>query len=487
MKKKKVLFFIGSQHLYGEEIFETIKHNGKDIASLISSKLNVDVDLIFQGLLTTSDEIFEAIKEVNHDQDVIGMMTWMHTFSPSKMWIRGLKILQKPLLHLHTQYNEEIPWHEIDMDFMNLNQSAHGDREHGHIFEKMGLYRSVVSGYYKHDYVIKDIEDWIRASIGIDTSNHLNVIRFGDNMRNVAVTDGDKVSAEIKLGWSTNTFGIGDLKAYVDKISDEDIEKAYQNYLSKYDIHTKNIDAVKYQVRLELAINNFLVEHDGQAFTTTFEDLHGLKQLPGLASQELMAKGYGFGAEGDWKTSALLHVIYQMGRGTKNRVSFMEDYTYHLPLNKELVLGSHMLEISPLIATTKPKIEVHPLGIGGKEDPARLLFDAYEGDALQVSLIDLGHRYRMIVASCKAVKPLHPMPNLPVAQAMWQLLPNFEIGTKAWILSGGAHHTVMTYDVSLNALRTYAEMLNIEFIHIGQSTTIDGLKKELLLNDKIYG
>ncbi|MFU8792955.1 MAG: L-arabinose isomerase, partial [Acholeplasmataceae bacterium] len=434
----------------------------------------------------TPDEISNVFKEANQNDDLAGIITWMHTFSPSKMWIRGLNILQKPILHLHTQYNEKIPWADIDMDFMNLNQSAHGDREHGFIYSRMRKHRKVVTGYYKDPDVLSKIRQWTKSAAGVLESKALNVIRFGDNMRYVAVTEGDKVDAEMTFGWSINTHGIGDLAAYVNDVSQNELREQLTKYETRYAFKEKDIKAIEYQARIEVALRKFLEQKQAKAFTTTFEDLHGLDQLPGLAVQDLMYEGYGFGAEGDWKTAALLRVIKLMANGSAKGTSFMEDYTYHLEKGKEFVLGAHMLEICPSIASEKGRIEVHPLGIGGKNDPARVIFDAKPGKAIQVSLVDLGNRYRLIVAECEAIKPLKDMPNLPVARAMWQLKPDFHIGTEAWLLSGGAHHTVMTYDLEVGVLEDFADMLGIECIHIGRDTSITNLKQTLMINDIVY-
>jgi len=407
MKKYTFWMVVGSQHLYGEKIFATIDKRSKEISEFLSTKVNDFAKVEFKALLKTPDEIYQLAKQANNDEDVVGIITWMHTFSPSKMWIRGLDTLQKPILHLHTQFNKEIPWDEIDMDFMNLNQSAHGDREHGYIYARMRKTRTVVSGYYQNDHVISKIEKWMRAAIGVYESKKLNLVRFGDNMRYVAVTEGDKVDAEIQFGWSINGYGLGDLLDYVNKVTQNEIREQLDKYYIKYTLDSKDIKAIEYQAKVQVAIRKFLDERNASAFTTTFENLTGLEQLPGLAVQDLMDEGYGFGAEGDWKTSALLRLVKLMSAGTKERCSFMEDYTYHLPDGNEVVLGAHMLEVSPSIAESKPSIQVHALGIGGKDAPARVVFNAESGEAVQITLVDLGNRYRMIVTDCQAVKPLN--------------------------------------------------------------------------------
>lgn len=486
MKKYTFWFVVGTQHLYGEKIFSIIEERADEMATFLSLKYKGFANIEFKSLVKTSDEIYQVAKEANANDDVVGVITWMHTFSPSKMWIHGLNVLQKPILQLHTQFNKEIPWDDIDMDFMNLNQSAHGDREHGFIYTRMRKYRTVVSGYYQNDDVVANIANWLRASIGVYESKRLHVVRFGDNMRNVAVTEGNKVSAEIDFGWSVNGWGIGDLVKLVDGVSQNEVREQLDKYKKKYKVDTTNNTSIQYQAKVEVAIRKFLQSQKAHAFTTTFENLTGLDQLPGLAVQDLMDEGYGFGAEGDWKTAAMQRIIYLMSIDTPQSCSFMEDYTYHLPDNNETVLGAHMLEVSPRIADTKPQIQVHPLGIGGKDAPARVVFDAKEGAAVQVSLIDLGDRFRLIVAECEAVTPLEKMPKLPVAQAMWTLKPNFKTATESWLLAGGAHHTVMTYDVNAEILELFANMLDIEFVHISDDTTIRTLRNELRWNETGY-
>lgn len=487
MKRYQFWFVVGTQHLYGEDIFEIINSRAQEMAETISKALLPFSELEFKVLAKTSEEIYQVFKEANQNDDLAGIITWMHTFSPSKMWIKGLSILQKPLLHLHTQYHQDIPWNEINMDFMNLNQAAHGDREHGHIFTKMRKNRKVISGYFKDETVLARIAQWTQSAVGYMESHRINVIRFGDNMRNVAVTEGDKVDAQIKLGWSVQTYGVGDLVQAVNAVTPLELKTQMERYASRYDFDLKDIKAIEYQAKLQIGIDTFLRSKNGSAFTTTFEDLHGLDQLPGLSAQDLMGEGYGFAGEGDWKTAALLRVVKLMTNNDTQVASFMEDYTYHLEKNNELVLGAHMLEICPSIASGRPKIEVHPLGIGGKNNPARLTFDAKTGQALQISIIDLGDRFRMIIAECDAVKPLQNMPNLPVARAMWKLLPDFHTATEAWILAGGAHHTVMIYNADPIIFKDLADMLGIECIHIGAHTKISELQKELMFNDVIYG
>jgi L-arabinose isomerase len=390
------------------------------------------------------------------------------------------------MLHLHTQFNRDIPWDGIDMDFMNLNQSAHGDREHGFIGARLRLNRTVVAGYWKSEETKRRIEVWMRAAIGAYESKKLKVARLGDNMREVAVTEGDKVEAQIKFGWAVNGYGVGDFVELVNGVPEAEIDALLQEYSENYYMSTTQIANVREQAKYEIALKRFMENGGFGAFTTTFEDLHGLKQLPGLASQRIMAAGYGFGPEGDWKTAAMLRIMKLMSTGLCGGTSLMEDYTYHMEPGREAILGAHMLEVCPSISAEKPRLEVHPLGIGGKDDPARLVFNAKEGSAICVSLIDMGGRFRMIAAEVDAITPYRDMPNLPVARAMWKPLPDFSTGTESWIIAGGAHHTVFTYDLTTEHMREFAEMMGIEFISINKDTTINALKQELALNDAIY-
>ena len=476
-------FLIGSQHLYGEEVLEEVKKHGEIMVEGLNKSRLIPWKIKLVDIGTTPDEITNIVEEANYDKNCAGIMTWMHTFSPSKMWIRGLTRLNKPYLHMNTQFNREIPWDKIDMDFMNLNQSAHGDREHGFIAARLRLARKVVVGYWKDEDFQEKIGHWMRSAIGVMESSKLKVARFGDNMREVAVTEGDKVEAQIKFGWAINYHPVGDLVQYIDRVEDKEVDKLMEVYKEKYNLTTDRLDAVRYQARIELGMRSFLEEGNFEAFTTTFEDLHGLKQLPGLAIQRLMEDGYGFGAEGDWKTAALTHIMKLMAKGLTKGTSFMEDYTYHLERDNGLILGAHMLEVCPTIADDTPTVEVHQLGIGGKEDPARLVFDGKEGNVILASLVDLGGRMRLIVNDAVAVKPLEDMPNLPVARVMWKPLPDLETSAEAWILAGGAHHSVMSYDLTAEHMRDFAEMVGIEFIHINENTNIVELKKELLYND----
>ena len=482
---KKIYFLTGSQHLYGEETLKKVANDSKAIVNFLNTT-NSTVEFICIDTLKTSQEILLAIKKANNDDECVGIITWMHTFSPSKMWIAGFNILNKPYLHLHTQANEKLPYDNIDMDFMNLNQSAHGDREHGFIATRMRKNRKVVVGYYKDADVINEINEWCKAAIAYDFSKNLKVARFGDNMREVAVTEGDKVEAEIKFGWSVNGYGVGDLVNYINNVAEKEIENAYKNIEKQFIINTDNIESIKEQLKYYLAMQKFFNEKDIKAFTNTFEDLHGMKQLPGLATQLLMGKGIGYGGEGDWKTAALGSVMMKFAEGKKGGTGFMEDYTYDFTKDNELVLGAHMLEVSPLFASNKPKVEVHELGIGGKESPARLVFDGVTGEGIAVTIIDLGDRFRMIVAEIELVKQPKAMPNLPVARIMWKVKPNLKTGAAAWIMAGGAHHTVVSTTLSIDNMRDLARMYDIELIVIDKNTKLELFEKELIYNDIIY-
>ena len=486
MKKYNFWFVVGTQHLYGEDIFATIESRAQHMVAFMNQHVQPFAHIEFKCLLKTQDEITQCMIEANRTENLAGIITWMHTFSPSKMWINGLKLLSKPILHLHTQFNQEIPWNDIDMDFMNLNQAAHGDREHGHIFTKMRKNRKIVTGYYQDASVIRKILNWTRSAAGVMESKQINVVRFGDNMRNVAVTDGDKVSAQITFGWSVNTFGIGDLAHYVNHVTQNELREQMAIYEMRYDLNKQPISSIEYQAKIEIAIKNLLNQQKAKAFTTTFEDLHGLDQLPGLAVQDLMAEGYGFGAEGDWKTAALLRAMKVMAVGLHGGTSFMEDYTYHLNPSGQKVLGAHMLEVCPTIADGKPSLEVHPLGIGGKADPARLVFNTPAGAAINASLVDMGNRFRLIVNDVDVVTPDQPMPKLPVARALWIPQPNLKHGAAAWIYAGGAHHTSFSQALTAGHMEDFAQMGDIEYLHIGKSTTLTNFRNELRWNEMYY-
>jgi L-arabinose isomerase len=492
LKQFDVWFVTGSQHLYGPETLKQVAADSKEIAAGLSGESQIPVNIVFKPVLTTPDDITKLCIEANSTPGCVGLITWCHTFSPSKMWINGLKILNKPLLHLHTQYNRDLPWNEIDMDFMNLNQAAHGDREHGFIMTRMRLNRKVVVGHWKDDEVRQSIAIWCRAAAAWNDMQGARFARFGDNMREVAVTEGDKVEAQIKFGLSINGYGVGDLVQIINQVSDSDIDKLVKEYLAEYEVADDGKPGnalhnnVRYQARVELGMRQFLEDGGFKGFTTTFEDLHGLTQLPGLAVQRLMASGYGFGAEGDWKHAAMVRAQKVMGVGLKGGCSFMEDYTYHLNPAGMKVLGAHMLEVCPSIASTKAKLEVHPLGIGGKADPARLVFNVSNGPAINTSLIDMGNRFRLIVNSVDCVQPETNLPKLPVARALWVPQPNLKIGAAAWIYSGGAHHTAFSQAISAEYIEDFAEMAGIEFVHIDKNTNIKDLKNQLRWNEMYY-
>ncbi|TXK70274.1 L-arabinose isomerase [Paenibacillus sp. N3.4] len=481
---EKVFWFVtGSQHLYGPETLLQVEEHSKQISESIDRDSIIPSKLVFKAVLTTPDAIRRLCLNANADDSCAGIITWMHTFSPAKMWIAGLAEYRKPLLHLHTQFNRDIPWDSIDMDFMNLNQAAHGDREYGFIGARMGISRKVVVGYWEDPAVISRIAGWMQTAVGFVEGRQLKVARFGDNMRQVAVTEGDKVEAQIKFGWSINGYGVGDLVQRIGDISESQVDQLMDEYNESYDFTTEGRssgpirDAIREQARIELGLKAFLQEGKFGAFTTSFEDLHGLKQLPGLAVQRLMEQGYGFGGEGDWKTAALTRVmkITAQNKGT----SFMEDYTYHMEPGNELVLGAHMLEICPTIAATRPTIEVHPLGIGGKADPARLVFDGSSGPAINASLIDLGNRFRLLINEVDAVQPVESMPKLPVARVLWKPQPSLRDSAEAWIYAGGAHHTVFSYRVTTEQLVDWAELAGIEVAIINKNTSVLQFRNEL--------
>ncbi len=489
--KPLVFWFVtGSQHLYGPETLKQVEEDSRQITKGLDADPAIPFKLVFKPVLTTPDAIRKLCSEANADDECSGIITWMHTFSPAKMWIAGLSELRKPLLHLHTQFNRDIPWDSIDMDFMNLNQAAHGDREYGFIGARMRIARKVVVGHWEAAEVRSRIGAWMRTAAAFVEGRRLKVARFGDNMRQVAVTEGDKVEAQIKFGWSINGYGIGELVARVNGISDLEVDKLMQEYEELYDIaeaaRTPGAarDAVREQARIELAMKGFLEEGGFGAFTTTFEDLHGLKQLPGLAVQRLMAAGYGFGGEGDWKTAALVHIMKIMSNG--EGTSFMEDYTYHMEPGNEMVLGAHMLEVCPTVAISRPKLEVHALGIGGKADPARLVFDGTTGEAVSASLIDMGDRFRLIVNDVTAVKVEKSMPRLPVARLLWKPHPSLRDSAEAWILAGGAHHTSFSFKVTAEDLVDWAEMAGIECLLINKNTDILAFRNSLKWNEMAW-
>ena len=481
MEKREFWFVVGSQFLYGPEVLETVEKRAREMAEELSKVL--PYKLVYKVTAKTNKEISDVVKEANYDDSCLGIITWCHTFSPSKMWINGLASLQKPYCHLATQYNMEIPNDEIDMDFMNLNQAAHGDREHGFIAARLRMSRKVIAGYWKEKSVQDRIASWMKVCNGVAFSKSLKVMRFSDNMREVAVTEGDKVETQIKLGWQVNSWPVGQLVETMNAVTDKEIDELMDEYRASYDFATDDIETVRYQAREEIAIKKMMDDEGCSAFSNNFQDLYGMEQLPGLASQHLMAKGYGYGGEGDWKVSAMMAIMKRMGKDENGESAFMEDYTYNLVPGKKFSLGAHMLEVCPTIAAGRPRIEVHPLGIGNRKDPARLVFEGKAGDAIVVSLIDMGGRMRLICQDIRCVKPILPMPNLPVARVMWEAMPCLETGIECWITAGGAHHTVLSYDVTAEQMKDFAAIMGIEFVHITKDTTVESLEKELFLND----
>lgn len=492
LKKLQVWFVTGTQHLYGEETLKQVAEHAQEVANSLSANKNISVTVVYKPIVKTTEEIFETLQQANVDENCIGVITWMHTFSPAKMWIRGLNILQKPLLHLHTQFNRDIPWDTIDMDFMNLNQSAHGDREFGFMVSRMRKDRKVVVGHWQDEEVAKQIDVWCRAAAGWNDWQGGKFARFGDNMRYVAVTDGDKVEAEMKFGFSVNTYGIGDLVAIINAVSDEDIKTLVAEYEDTYhmadDLKTGGAkhSSVYEAAKIELGLRKFLIDGNFKGFSDTFEDLHGMIQLPGIAAQRLMADGYGFAGEGDWKTAALVRACKVMGAGLPGANAFMEDYTYHFDPQNSMVLGSHMLEIDASLAKGKASLEVHPLGIGGKADPARLVFNVAGGNALNASLIDMGNRFRLLVNEVEAVEVENELPNLPVARVLWKPLPDMKTGCAAWIYAGGAHHTVYSQNLSTEHLLDFANIAGLEYINIGGDTKLNQFRNELHWNEVFY-
>ena len=494
LKQYEVWFVTGSQHLYGPKTLETVAEHSREIAASLGASAHMPVQVIFKAVLTTPEAIRDLCLEANSTKNCVGLVTWMHTFSPAKMWIAGLSLLRKPFLHLHTQFGREIPWSSIDMDFMNLNQSAHGDREFGFIGSRMRLNRKVVVGHWQEDQTQTEIGVWVRAACAWADWQGARIARFGDNMRDVAVTEGDKVQAQIQFGYDVYGYGVGDLVRAVQDASEADVRNMTQAYLDEYEVvpalqpngekHASLVEGA----RIEVGMRNFLSAGNFKAFTTAFEDLHGLAQLPGLAVQRLMRDGYGFGAEGDWKTSALVRAMKVMSEGLKGGVSFMEDYTYHFSANGDKVLGAHMLEICESIAAPsgKPTLEILPLSIGGKADPVRLIFDANTGPAIGASIMDMGERFRILANVVDVVPMEEPLPNLPVARALWIPRPNLKVAAAAWIYAGGAHHTSFSYSVTSDHLRDFAEMAGIEFLLIDENTCVDEFKEKLRWNDLYY-
>jgi L-arabinose isomerase len=481
----EVWFLTGSQNLYGEETLQQVASQSQRVAAALDEAGEVPVRVVWKPVLKDAGAIRRAMGEANEDPACLGVITWMHTFSPAKMWISGLDALRKPLLHLHTQADAALPWATIDMDFMNLNQAAHGDREYGFMLTRLRVPRTTVSGHVSNPAVRSRVGSWARAAAGAAAARGLKLARFGDNMRNVAVTEGDKVEAEIRFGMSVNTWGVNDLVEVVDAVADSAVDAVVEEYADLYAMSADVLpggaqhDAVRYQARIEVALRSFLVDGGFGAFTTNFEDLGGLRQLPGLAVQRLMADGYGFGGEGDWKTSALLRVLKVAGAGLPGGTSFMEDYTYDLVPGDERILGAHMLEVCPTISGGKPRLEVHPLGIGGREDPARLVFTAAPGEGVVIGWSDLGDRFRWVANEIDVVEPSQALPNLPVARAVWQPRPDFATATEGWLTAGGPHHTVLTTQLGADELTDLAEVFSTELVLIDAGTTRRSLAKEL--------
>lgn len=492
-QQPQLWFVTGSQHLYGDDVLRQVEQHSREISASLQVALNLPVTVICKPVLTTPDQIRQLCLEANLEKNCIGIVAWMHTFSPAKMWIGGLKALTRPLLHFHTQYNRDIPWSEIDMNFMNLNQSAHGDREFGHILSRLRINRKVVVGHWKDAEVVGRVEAWSRAAMAWHDWQGARFCRFGDNMRQVAVTEGDKVEAEIRMGYSVNGYGVGDLVKVIGEVGEKEVASLVTEYEQRYTLASvlqkggASRQSLLDSATIEIGLRRFLEQGGFKGFTTTFEDLHGLKQLPGLAVQRLMADGYGFGAEGDWKTAALVRAMKVMGAGLPGGNSFMEDYTYHFAPGNNQVLGAHMLEICPTISEGKPSCEIHPLSIGGKADPVRLVFNAPAGSALNASIIDLGHRFRLLVNEVEAVAPEQPLPRLPVARVLWKPLPDMATGCAAWLYAGGAHHTCYSQNLTAEHLEDFAGMAGMEMIRIGKGTTIASVKNELRWNEAAFG
>jgi L-arabinose isomerase len=484
----EVWFLTGSQHLYGEETLAQVAQQSRQIAERLDAAAEIPLRIVSKPVLTDAESIRRMCQEATVSDTCVGVIVWMHTFSPAKMWIAGLSALDRPVLHLHTQYNLSLPWSSIDMDFMNLNQAAHGDREFGHIEARLGVNRKVVAGHATDPRVVRRVAAWSRAAAGRHAARSLRLARFGDNMREVAVTEGDKVEAQLRFGYSVNTYGVNDLVAVVDAVESKAAAELAEEYVESYDVVPAlrpggiRHDALLYAARQELGLRSFLTEGDFTAFTTNFEDLGGLRQLPGLAVQRLMADGYGFGGEGDWKTSALLRTLKVMGHGQPGGTSFMEDYTYHLGPGEPRILGAHMLEVCPSIAAARPSLEIHPLSIGGREDPVRLVFDAAPGPAVVVGLSDVGDRFRLTANAVDVVAPSQPLPRLPVARAVWKPRPSLAESAESWLLAGAPHHTVLSSAVDLETLTDFAAMTGVELLTIDENTSTEQFAKEIRWN-----
>jgi L-arabinose isomerase len=492
LKQFEVWFVTGSQHLYGPATLEKVAEHSQEIAQALSHAEAIPVNVVYKPVLTTPEAIHALCLEANAASNCVGLITWMHTFSPAKMWIAGLSALKKPFAHLHTQYNRDIPWSEIDMDFMNLNQSAHGDREFGFIGSRMRLNRKVIVGHWQDEDVQARLGTWTRAACAWHDAQGAKIARFGDNMRQVAVTEGDKVEAQLRLGYAVLGYGVGDLVDYVNQVREHEIDQLVKEYNEQYKVVPSlrpggsQYQSLREGARIEAGLRHFLEEGHFKGFTTNFEDLHGLAQLPGLSVQRLMADNYGFGGEGDWKSAALVRAMKMMSAGLDGGTSFMEDYTYHLNQNDMMGLGAHMLEVCPTITRQKPSLEIHPLSIGGKADPVRLVFDAAPGPAINVAVMDMGNRFRMLVNAVEVVPTHEPLPKLPVARAVWRPQPDLKTSAAAWILAGGSHHTCFSQALTAEHLEDFAEIAGMEFLLIDNDTRLSTFKKELRWNDMYY-
>jgi L-arabinose isomerase len=485
-------FLTGSQHLYGPEVLDQVAEQSQTIAKMLDESSQLSLPVVWQDVLTSSADILDVMRRANATPECVGVIAWMHTFSPAKIWIAGLDALQKPLLHLHTQLNRELPWASIDMDFMNLNQAAHGDREFGYMQTRLGVARKTVAGHVSDASVARRIDDWARAAVGLAHLRTLRMARFGDNMRDVAVTEGDKVEAQLRFGVSVNTYGVTELVDAVDGADDATVGDIVDDYLAQYDVAPElrpggaRHDSLRYAARIEAGLNSFLEAGGFGAFTTNFEDLGGLRQLPGIAVQRLMSRGFGFGAEGDWKTSVILAAVKRMGAGADGGTSFMEDYTYHFGPGPGRILGAHMLEVCPSIAADKPSCEIHPLSIGGREDPVRLVFDAAPGRGTVLGITDMGDRFRLVANSITLVPPDAPLPKLPVARAVWEPAPSLATAAESWLTAGGPHHTVLTTQVDVATLRDFAAMVHTELALIDAYTDPYEFADRLRWNQAYY-
>src|SRR5213082_311200 len=491
LKQFEAWLVTGSQHLYGQQTLDQVAMHSQEIAGALNDSPNVPVQIVFKPVLTTPESIYQLCLEANSSANCVGLIMWMHTFSPARMWIPGLRALRKPFVHLHTQFNRELPWATIDMEFMNLNQSAHGDREFGFLASRGRMRRKVIVGFWQDEDVMGELATWLRAASAWHDGQRLKIARFGDNMRKVAVTEGDKVEAEMRLGYSVNGYGMGDLADHMKQVSDSDVDKLISHYEESYAVaeplraRGEKRTSLREAARIELGLRHFLEDGNFKAFTDTFEDLHGLSQLPGVAVQRLMADGYGFGAEGDWKTAALVRALKVMSQGLPGGTSFMEDYTYHLKDGGQ-VLGAHMLEVCPSIADEKPSAEIHPLSIGGKGDPVRLVFTASSERAVNASIVDIGNRFRLVVNRVNLMRPEQPLPKLPVARAIWVPEPNLKIAATTWIYAGGAHHTALSHALTPEHLQDFADMAGLECLMIDGNTNVADFVKELRWNDMYY-